>query len=127
MIIAHGNDNNNNNNEQMLISASEVFKELGLPESTLGRVIKTWRKCEFLTLETVAKKVGISKQLLSSYERDERVPSIERMMALSVALDVDPVIFLHFRIQDEIRACGYRLKGIEIEPLDPPSIENKAS
>jgi transcriptional regulator with XRE-family HTH domain len=98
--------------------AHEVFKSLNLPKETMGRALRTWRKCEELTLATVAQKLGISKQLLSAYEHDKKSPSIQRIIEIAKILDVDPIIFLTFRLQDEITACGYGIASLELYPLE---------
>jgi transcriptional regulator with XRE-family HTH domain len=105
--------------------ATDFFKSLGRPEPTTGRVMRSWRKCEELTLEVVAKQLGISKQLLSSYERDEKRPSIQRLMEICQIIGMDPAMILHFRIKDEIRGFGYELKKIVLEPIQPKT--DKAS
>jgi transcriptional regulator with XRE-family HTH domain len=107
------------------VLAKDFFKSLGLPPLTTGRVMRSWRKCEELTLETVAKQLGISKQLLSAYERDEKRPSIQRLMEICQIIGMDPAMILHFRIKDEIRGFGYELKKIVLEPIQPEA--NKAS
>jgi transcriptional regulator with XRE-family HTH domain len=98
--------------------AQEVFQSLNLPKETLGRALRTWRKCEGLTLEAVAKKLGISKQLLSAYEHGKKSPSTQRIVEIANLLAVDPIIFLMFRLQDEITACGYGIATLELYPLN---------
>jgi transcriptional regulator with XRE-family HTH domain len=54
-----------------------VAKALHLEgRSSFGQLLQTWRKAEGLTQLQVAQQLGISKQLLSAYERGVQVPSL---------------------------------------------------
>lgn len=106
-----------NNPEEQSILAREWFNTMNRSALTLGRVLRTWRKCEELTLATVAQQVGISKQMLSAYEKDEKLPSIARLMALATVLGVDPAVLLTYRMQTEVQASGYRITQLVLEAL----------
>ncbi len=45
--------------------------------------LKELRNEENLTIEELAKQIGVSKMAISLWERDKRVPSIENLVALA--------------------------------------------
>ena len=51
--------------------------------------IKYYRKLKGLTLEELAKMVGVTDGTISNYERGTRKPSYEMLLKLSEALDTD--------------------------------------
>ena len=100
--------------ETETISASEFFEEIGHNEPlSFGELIRTWRECDEMTQVELAKKLGISKQLLSEYELGTKVPTLER--GIKLAQDVG--LFLPGAIQALIdaqlkKAC---VSGVYVE------------
>jgi len=69
--------------------------------------LKEVRKKRQLQQKDLAKKLNSSQQLISQYERGERVPSLERLIELAKILDVsldDLIEFreIHKRYSDEL-------------------------
>ena len=54
----------------------------------LGYKIRTARKAKRYTQEQLAKKIGKSRAIISSYECDMKTPSGETLIELAAALDV---------------------------------------
>lgn len=62
---------------------------------SIGQNIKRQRKALGLTLDELAKRMGMSKQTLSKYENDLIVSiPIERIEALSEVLDISPGLLM---------------------------------
>jgi transcriptional regulator with XRE-family HTH domain len=80
---------------------SGVFDDLpDFPK--LGNALRAWRICDERTLEDVARQAGVSKQILSLYERGEKLPSIQKTIQLANALDAPLLVWVQHRINDEI-------------------------
>jgi transcriptional regulator with XRE-family HTH domain len=89
------------------VPADVLFDALGLPEITLGNTIRCWRKCENWTLADAAQRLNCSKQLLSDYERGVKLPSIKKIIEMAEVFEVDPIMWLQYRLKDELRLNGY--------------------
>ena len=59
-----------------------------LPESEIGKNIRKIRKSQGLTLESLAKKTGISKGYLSKLENSDKAPPVSTMLNIAEALQV---------------------------------------
>ena len=55
-----------------------------------GERLKLLRVKKGLTLEDVAKKIGVSKTTVSQWERGKTIPRDERLLPLSLLFDVSP-------------------------------------
>ncbi|MER0285392.1 helix-turn-helix domain-containing protein [Clostridioides difficile] len=79
----------------------------------IGENIRTFRKAKLLKQDELAKKAGISRVALGNYEREERIPSLEILDKIAIALETSAEILIHLnRLNfDEI----YRLKIIDGE------------
>jgi transcriptional regulator with XRE-family HTH domain len=84
-------------------------------ESQLGLAIRSWRKCQDLTQTEVAKHLGISKQLLSRYEKGVQLPSLQKTLEMAKILEAPVALWLKYRLDDEIKQ------------LAEPSIEIKVN
>ena len=82
------------------------FREMA-KTMTLGRSMRSWRKCDALNLTAAATKLGISKQLLSEYERGIKLPSLRRTLEMAEILGGPSALWLHYRLQDELRPLGF--------------------
>ena len=66
---------------------SETAAVLQLPERfSFGQLLQIWRKTEGQTQQEVAVKLGISKQLLSAYERGVQLPTLKTGVTLAQTL-----------------------------------------
>ncbi|MDB3696426.1 hypothetical protein C4270_04590, partial [Clostridioides difficile] len=77
----------------------------------IGENIKEFRLDKGLTQNDLAKKAGISRVALGNYEREERVPSIEILKKIAIALDTSEEIIM--KLQDYTLEEIYRLKIID--------------
>lgn len=59
-----------------------------LPESEIGENIRKIRKSKGLTLESLAKKTGISKGYFSKLENSDKAPPVSTMLNIAEALQV---------------------------------------
>lgn len=55
----------------------------------IGERITAAREAKGMTMDELGKKVGVGKSAISRWESDKRIPRIEHLFRLSVALDVD--------------------------------------
>jgi len=81
---------------------TDAFDDLPT-ERRLGFSMRAWRTCEERTLEDVAKQLGISKQVLSLYERGEKLPSLKKTLEIATVLGAPPSVWLEYRLNDEIQ------------------------
>jgi transcriptional regulator with XRE-family HTH domain len=84
---------------------SPVFQALE-EDPQLGSSIRAWRKCQDITQEQLAKQLGISKQLLSRYERGEALPSLKKTLEMASLLDAPVEVWLDHRLTDEVKSLG---------------------
>jgi DNA-binding XRE family transcriptional regulator len=75
-------------------------------EVTLGRVMKNWREAEDLTQEDVARLLGVSKQVLSAYENNRKLPSIKKTIEIAEKLGASAKMWLIYRFETELRLQG---------------------
>ncbi|MCC0645477.1 helix-turn-helix domain-containing protein [Clostridioides sp. ZZV14-6150] len=89
----------------------------------VGENIKTFRKDKMMTQEQLAEKAGISRVALGNYEREERVPSLEILEKLAVALDTSThtIINLNILSLEDI----YDIKIIQNEYVPLTSMQKK--
>jgi len=78
---------------------------------TLGTAMRAWREGLEWTLTSTAGKLGISKQMLSEYERGLKLPSIRRTLELAELMGASPAMWLRYRLQDELKSLGYGSTG----------------
>jgi DNA-binding XRE family transcriptional regulator len=76
---------------------------LGQTQMTFGRAIWSFRKCEDLTQTDVAKQLGISKQMLSAYERGKKLPSLKLAYKMATLLQLNVDLALMLVINDQLR------------------------
>ena len=95
------------------IEDSSVFQDI-VKNMSLGSVMRSWRKCDDLTLEAVAKRLGISKQLLGDYERGNKLPSLSKTIEIATILEAPVELWIRYRIEAELNTLGYEAKTIEV-------------
>lgn len=64
-------------------------KKLTATCSEVARILKAERLKRRLSMTTVATKAGLSQQMVSYVERGLRNPTLETLLRLTTALDVD--------------------------------------
>ncbi len=89
------------------LSHAQVSKLLGWDKITFGQSLRAFRQCEEWTLQEAAGKLGISKQLLSAYERSKQLPSLAKVVEMADVFGTDPSVWVHYRVQDEMRQIGF--------------------
>jgi transcriptional regulator with XRE-family HTH domain len=57
--------------------------------SEVAKILKTERKKRQLSMTTVAAKAGLSQQMVSYVERGMRNPTLETLLRITDALDID--------------------------------------
>jgi len=57
--------------------------------SEVARILKAERKKRELSMTTVAAKAGLSQQMVSYVERGMRNPTLETLLRITDALDID--------------------------------------
>ncbi len=62
---------------------------------TIGEKIKKARKASNLTQAELAKKLGVSQQMVAAYENGKRVPKIETIKNIASALKVNSLDFIY--------------------------------
>lgn len=55
----------------------------------LAHVIRREREARGLSMSAVAERAGLSQQMVSYVERGMRIPTIDTLLRISVALEVD--------------------------------------
>ena len=57
----------------------------------IAALFKAERKRKELSLSAVAKRAGLSHQMIAFVERGERIPTIDSFIRITNALEIDPV------------------------------------
>ena len=86
------------------------FDELRGGPLTLGRLLESLRKCDAASLETYAKKLGISRANLCDIEKGRRMVSPERAAKFAKILDHPVEFFVGLAIQASVDNAGLKLK-----------------
>ena len=89
---------------------------------SIGEKLKTLRKSQRLTQQTVADKVGITRATLSNYEINRRVPDLRTLQKLSDAFNVS-LDYFGIATADEVLDLLARAK--EVFESDKVSKERK--
>ncbi len=61
---------------------------------SFGSALKTARRKAYLTQEELAHKAQLDRSYISLLERGQRQPSLECVMLISMALDIDTISFV---------------------------------
>jgi transcriptional regulator with XRE-family HTH domain len=96
------------------IHDSTIFQDIKR-NATLGSVMRSWRKCEGLTLEAVSKQLGISKQLLGDYERNVKLPSLSKTIEIATVLNAPVELWIRYRIESELEKLGYEAHAFSVQ------------
>ena len=77
---------------------------------TFGRMIESFRKCDELTQEQLAHKMGISKAHLCDIEKGRRMVSPERAAKFAKVMGYLMEQFVAVAIEDQLRKAGLPMK-----------------
>jgi transcriptional regulator with XRE-family HTH domain len=94
--------------------AMKLLERLANGPLTLGRAIESVRKCEDLSQDDCAKKLGISKSHLCDVEKGRKIVSPERAAKWARVLGYPESVLVRLAIQGELDAAGLKYK-VEIE------------
>lgn len=79
--------------------------------NTIGKQLKTLRKSQKITQQTVADKVGITRATLSNYEIDRRTPDLKTLRKLAECYGVG-LDFFGVSTADEVLELLARAKEV---------------
>ncbi len=71
-------------------ASDQKWMDAQLLEVTFGRTLNAHRLCQEWTQQDVANKLGISKQMYSAYENDQKLPSPKKAYEIAEALGILP-------------------------------------
>jgi transcriptional regulator with XRE-family HTH domain len=94
--------------------AMRLLEKLAGGPLTLGRAIASVRKCEGLSQDGCAKKLGVSKSHLCDVEKGRKILSPERAARWARILGYPECVLVRLAIQAELDAAGLKYK-VEIE------------
>lgn len=77
---------------------------------TLGRLLRSIREGEEISLEKMSKQLGVSRAHLCDVEHDRRTVSAVRAARWAVELGYDPSQFVELAVQAELNAAGLKLR-----------------
>lgn len=85
----------------------------GMESLSFGRLLWAWRKGEGWSQQEAASQLGISKQLVSAYERGTKKPSLKQAYRIGEIFGVAETFALQI-IEDELKELGlnYELKRL---------------
>ncbi len=98
-------------NDKVFVSVDEALGDIE-QEITLGRMMKSLRKCEDLTLSELAEKLGVNKQFLSAVEHGRKQVGIEFIKQFSRIVDTPANSLLEIYFRDMLRKHGLDLQVI---------------
>lgn len=90
----------------------EILAEM--EQMTFSDYLHSHRYCEEWTQAEVALKLGISKQLLSAYERGKKLPSLTQALRITEALGMAPTLTIFYVLRDQVRQAGVSDVTIEV-------------
>ena len=77
---------------------------------TFGRMIESFRKCDEVTQEQLARKMRMSKAHLCDIEKGRRMVSAERAARFARVMGYMVEQFVAVAIEDQLRKAGIKLK-----------------
>jgi transcriptional regulator with XRE-family HTH domain len=94
--------------------AMKLLEKLTAGPLTLGRAMESIRKCEELSQDECAKKLGVSKSHLCDVEKGRKTVSPERAAKWARTLGYPESVMVRLALQGELDAAGLKYK-VEIE------------
>jgi transcriptional regulator with XRE-family HTH domain len=95
-------------------AATKLLEKLTGGPLTLGRAMESIRKCEELSQDECAKKLGVSKSHLCDVEKGRKTVSPERAAKWARILGYPESVMVRLALQGELDAAGLKYK-VEIE------------
>lgn len=89
------------NNE--VFAEDQEWLQARVQEMTFARALKAHRMCEEWTQEEAAKRLGISKQLVSAYESGRKIPEPVQAYRIGKALGMVPEMAVIYAVNDALR------------------------
>ena len=96
-----------------LDAAAALERIMGGP-LTFGRMLRSIRDGEEMTLEAFARKLRISRQHLCDIEQGRKGMSVERAAKWAKALGYPEVVFIQLALQTDLDAAGLKY-NVEIK------------
>lgn len=87
-----------------------------LDDLGIGATIRAFRQCEAMTLQQASRRLGVSHQMISAYERGERLPTIETALRIAEALGIPAGVLIQDLIRDQLRRAGLSDWQVNIQP-----------
>lgn len=81
-------------------------------KNNIGVRIKLLRTRNNLTQTELAKKLNISKSIISAYEKGSRIPSVDTLIHLSDIFDVPVGAFFTYPTEEEINPITVTVNGL---------------
>ncbi len=97
----------NRNNKS---DAMKFLEEVAGGPLTFGRAIESVRKCDEITQDAYAKRLGISKSHLCDIEKGRKTVSPERAAKWANILGYPESVFVRLALQGELDAAGLRYR-----------------
>jgi len=72
--------------------------------SRVARILRLERERRNLSMNVVAARAGLSQQMVSYVEREMRNPTLETVLRISAAIEVDPLELLRRALQRDGKA-----------------------
>jgi len=81
-----------------------------LGKVTFASILRSHRLCQEWTQQETADKLGITKQMLSAYEREVSFPSLKKAYDIALAIQMPPNVVLMALINGQLRKSNIDLK-----------------
>ncbi len=85
---------------------ADFFELLAGGPLDLFRAIKSHRQCAEWSQQELAERLGISKQAVSKFEKGILVPSLEMVVKIADAFEVDRETFVRLLFQEMVGRAG---------------------
>ncbi len=99
-----------NTNRQKQSKATKYLEKLSGGPLTLAKFLTSVRKCDELTYEEFAKKLGISKSHLCDIEKGRKAVSLTRAIEFAAILGYSKDQFAELALQSQVTSAGLKLK-----------------
>ena len=80
---------------------------------TIGENIKRIRKEKGLTQKQLAEMLGVTQQMIGTYENNKRTPKLDTALKIAKALDVDVLDLLGLNVNIDKTFTGKEFKNVE--------------
>ncbi|MBF0441770.1 MAG: helix-turn-helix transcriptional regulator [Oligoflexales bacterium] len=88
-----------------MANARKFLKDL-VGDLTFGELLRSERKCEELTQEQLAKKIGVTKQAISNFESSKDFPKKEILKKIARFFKMDEETYVRYIVQDMLNKKG---------------------